>query len=759
MRRFSRLFVVLVIFLSGTILIPYAAFTSERVGWQQLRGVYEPTDTPTSTPTNTPTPTPTPTETPATQPVLEVSPTSLSFEATEGGSDPFNQPFHINNEGTGTLSWSASTDQPWLELSDTEGTAPSVVDASVDIGGLSAGTYNGQITIAAAEASNSPQTVDVTLTVNPPATGPVLDVNPTALNFVAAKGWSEPLTQTISINNIGTGSLDWSASESLSWLSLSEAAGTAPSTIDLVVDASGLSARTYNGSITVEAGSAQDSPQQVDVTLMVKPETAEGDDYEVDNDCADASPIETDGMIQSHTFHASADEDWVSFEGTEGLTYTIEARTPATSTADVVLELYDSCTGGYQDSQGNTFSPDISIRFDAPHDGTYYIRLTNQDPANGGDDVAYNLSVREPLVNPAPGALIVVAGRHSASDELQNNIHNVTDAVYRLFQKHGYPKDRIRYLATDLTLDPDGGGADVYASATNVNLEEVVTEWAVTKVSADRALTIYLVDHGNRDKFYLDKPYGEWLEPDDLDSWIDQLEDDVPGLKVNVIVEACFSGSFVDELSKDGRVVIASTGAWVQAHASNDGANFSDTFIDGLDQGMSLLGAFKEGADAAKLAFPVQISGLDDDGNAQANDQDDGQQAAQRGFAFAGTLAAEVWPPYIKQAEVRDLQDGTGQIWAEVEDDEDVRWVVAVIYPPSQQTTGEEEKMATSPPPVTLWEAGNNWHNATYTEFDEMGEYRILIYAEDDIGLQGRPKLITVQTGYQIYLPLVLRNR
>jgi YVTN family beta-propeller protein len=42
MRRFSKLLVVLAILLSGTVLVPYAAFPSERFGWQLFADVYKP---------------------------------------------------------------------------------------------------------------------------------------------------------------------------------------------------------------------------------------------------------------------------------------------------------------------------------------------------------------------------------------------------------------------------------------------------------------------------------------------------------------------------------------------------------------------------------------------------------------------------------------------------------------------------------------------------------------------------------------------
>jgi subtilisin family serine protease len=102
----------------------------------------------------------------ATQPTIGVSPTSLSFTATAGGSNPANQTINISNTGAGTLNFTASDNAPWLTVSPTSGTAPSTLTASVDITGLAAGTYNGTITISATGATNTPVSVPVTLTVN-----------------------------------------------------------------------------------------------------------------------------------------------------------------------------------------------------------------------------------------------------------------------------------------------------------------------------------------------------------------------------------------------------------------------------------------------------------------------------------------------------------------------------------------------------------------------------------------------------------------
>lgn len=99
-------------------------------------------------------------------PAIGVSPASMSFSATVGGSNPANQSLSITNTGGGTLSWTASSNATWLSVSPTSGTAPSTATVSVNIAGLAAGTYNGAITISAPGASNTPVSVPVTLTVS-----------------------------------------------------------------------------------------------------------------------------------------------------------------------------------------------------------------------------------------------------------------------------------------------------------------------------------------------------------------------------------------------------------------------------------------------------------------------------------------------------------------------------------------------------------------------------------------------------------------
>lgn len=101
-----------------------------------------------------------------TTPVLGVAPTSLEMGAISGGANPPPASLAVSNTGSGSLSYSASTDASWLSVSPSTGAAPQTLSVSASITGLSAGTYTGHVTITATGAQGSPHVVPVTLVVN-----------------------------------------------------------------------------------------------------------------------------------------------------------------------------------------------------------------------------------------------------------------------------------------------------------------------------------------------------------------------------------------------------------------------------------------------------------------------------------------------------------------------------------------------------------------------------------------------------------------
>ena len=101
------------------------------------------------------------------------------------------------------------------------------------------------------------------------APGAALAATPSTLQFAYTAGGAAPAAQSIQISNSGTGTLTWTAASSESWLNVSPASGTAPSTVSVSVSPASLAAGTYTATITITASGASNSPLSVTVTLTV----------------------------------------------------------------------------------------------------------------------------------------------------------------------------------------------------------------------------------------------------------------------------------------------------------------------------------------------------------------------------------------------------------------------------------------------------------------------------------------------------------
>jgi hypothetical protein len=101
------------------------------------------------------------------------------------------------------------------------------------------------------------------------STASIIGVNRSSLRFTATAGGDNPLFQPIHITNIGAGSLNWSASTDVPWLSVGPASGVAPSILTAYVSTPGLLAGTYSGAIMISAAGAANSPVYIPVTLSL----------------------------------------------------------------------------------------------------------------------------------------------------------------------------------------------------------------------------------------------------------------------------------------------------------------------------------------------------------------------------------------------------------------------------------------------------------------------------------------------------------
>ncbi len=125
-----------------------------------------------------------------TQAALAVAPASLSFGAVQGGASPAPAQLSVTNTGTGTLSFTASSDAPWLTAAPTSGSAPQALQVSAAVGSLAPGTYTGHVTVTSPGAQGSPAVVLVTFAVSAASTGtdwPMIEHDPARTGAATAE--------------------------------------------------------------------------------------------------------------------------------------------------------------------------------------------------------------------------------------------------------------------------------------------------------------------------------------------------------------------------------------------------------------------------------------------------------------------------------------------------------------------------------------------------------------------------------------------
>jgi len=85
------------------------------------------------------------------------------------------------------------------------------------------------------------------------------------------------------------------------------------------------------------------------------------------------------------------------------------------------------------------------------------------------------------------------------------------------------------------------------------------------------------------------------------------------------------------------------------------------------------------------------------------------------------------------------------RIWAKVLDDKEIERLWVVLYPPSYQLPDSSDEIVPEPDRLLLFRAREVPYGAEYVlqlenlNLDETGEYKIVVYAEDDEGLIARP--------------------
>jgi Viral BACON domain/zinc-ribbon domain len=210
---------------------------------------------------------------PSPLPVLQISPSVLSFVGVDGGAAPPTQALTISNQDTTPLYYSVTTNASWLTLSSTAATVYGMASRQLAVGvnnrALLPGMYQATLSFSISNASTGQigtQNVFVSVTITPQCS---VSVSPSILSFSAtASSQDVPSAKTVNVGvsqNCST-SVSWNAKSSDSWLKINSNHGGTPAHPQVSIDPANLKPGTYHGTLTI---SSPKNSQIVAVTLTV----------------------------------------------------------------------------------------------------------------------------------------------------------------------------------------------------------------------------------------------------------------------------------------------------------------------------------------------------------------------------------------------------------------------------------------------------------------------------------------------------------
>ena len=372
------------------------------------------------------------------------------------------------------------------------------------------------------------------------------------------------------------------------------------------------------------------------------------------------------------------------------------------------------------------------------------------------------------LAGSQAGYAVIVQGKIPDVDGLAEGLasHNkTTNRIYRKLRERGFREENITYFNYD---DTQYG---VYDLPVKSEIQWAIETWASGLINGSPApFYVFLVDHGSVDKFHLDE---EYITPAELGAWLDNLEDNLSDEAKSenriIIIGTCYSGSFIDELSGSGRIILTSATENERSYRGElepdgiqDGSLFIKNLMLYLGRGYSLKKSFQKTTDITKTRTRKQGEStnsisppffdnaeqhplLEDDGDGEGSyilseGYGDGQKSDNVYLGVGITLETT----NSNTAEIREVSSTvyleadvtSAAIWLRTYDENLVRAAWVEIRSPvlALETGAGTGQLGIDLEKVTMtFDEENLRWEAAYDSFIESGMYELFYYAVDNV--------------------------
>ena len=324
-------------------------------------------------------------------------------------------------------------------------------------------------------------------------------------------------------------------------------------------------------------------------------------------------------------------------------------------------------------------------------------------------------------------AIIVAGGGPYAPGNIWEETKLCANKAYDVLVQQGFDHDSIYYLSMETGNDyVDKASLDFY-------LHDAIINWAGDGDTSE--LLLYFVDHGEPDHFilYADGDYSQKLSVQDLDEWLDDLQNGPMTGPVTLIYDACDSGSFVSKLRPPAERVrhIITSASNEPAYFLNHGIeSFSFQFWNKILLNKGNLGTAFSNAENTMQGYQTAL--IETNGNGIANEDNDLSLAGNNVIKRGSPTYISV-NPFVGSVSVGELSGFSAEISASGVVDADSVW--AQIIPPD--INPESSGVPITDLPVTeLMDSDEDGvytgvynNQGDYDGFDKIGTYIIIVKA------------------------------
>ncbi len=306
------------------------------------------------------------------------------------------------------------------------------------------------------------------------------------------------------------------------------------------------------------------------------------------------------------------------------------------------------------------------------------------------------------------------------------------EKAYQTCITRGLKKENIFVLHHTNNLDLDGDSRnDVRCLANEANLLTAFETWAGYRSDVATNLYVYMTDHGDTNRYPM--VGGAVLTPSELDSMYKKYTSINDAYRINTVYNACLSGSFIDELSASGRVMMTSTSDSLVSYYVA-GAYFGHMIWYKLMLGYNFKDTFNWAAALVRevIGDTKQIPLFDDNGDSVGHREplpngEDGSigETITWGAGLASRSPMET--PEILTITLEEIDDSI-RFHAETSTPVDSCWVYIVRIDTSYDVPAGEEGVIDIPI-VVLVETSPMHYSGSICKADYYGEYKFVAMA------------------------------